>query len=199
MLFCASPTVRRRHALRLFVDLCSTGEWPVIWDNVLQFWAPTACAVFASNYWAQAIKIAKARCDESRRWWRFLAAVVVDELVQELQDVKFDEHCINGFWDTPLDSNLRNLGIKTALFVGVNTDQCVLHSLTDANFLGYRCILIEDCCATSSPDFCREATIWNVNRCFDFVTESAAILAALELQASAHAAAAVCEESAAST
>ena len=30
---------------------------------------------------------------------------------------------------------------------GVNTDQCVLHSLTDANFLGYGCVMVEDCCA----------------------------------------------------
>ena len=43
------------------------------------------------------------------------------------------------------------------LFAGVNTDQCVLHSLTDANFLGYGCVLVEDCCATTSPDFCTEA------------------------------------------
>ena len=36
----------------------------------------------------------------------------------------------SGFWDTPLDRILQNLGIKTVLFAGVNTDQCVLHSLT---------------------------------------------------------------------
>jgi biuret amidohydrolase len=107
------------------------------------------------------------------------AAAVVDELEQKPQDIKVDKHRISGFWDTPLDSILRNLGVKTALFAGVNTDQCVLHSLTDANFLGYGCILVEDCCATTSPDFCREATIWNVKRCFGFVAESAAIISGL--------------------
>jgi biuret amidohydrolase len=107
------------------------------------------------------------------------AAAVVDELEQEPQDIKVDKYRISGFWDTPLDSILRNLGIKTALFAGVNTDQCVLHSLTDANFLGYGCILVEDCCATTSPDFCREATIWNVRRCFGFVTDSDAITSGL--------------------
>jgi len=120
-----------------------------------------------------------ARVLEKDSW----AAAVVDELVQEAGDIKVDKYRISGFWDTPLDSILRNLGIKSILFAGVNTDQCVLHSLTDANFLGYGCLMVEDCCATTSPDFCTEATIWNVKKCFGFVTNSADILSALEQRA----------------
>ena len=107
------------------------------------------------------------------------AAAVVDELAPHEKDIKVDKYRISGFWDTPLDSILKNLGIRSILFAGVNTDQCVLHSLTDANFLGYGCILVEDCCATSSPDFCTEATVWNVKKCFGFVCNSSDILAAL--------------------
>ena len=107
------------------------------------------------------------------------AAAVVDELPQEPGDIKVDKYRISGFWDTPLDSILRNHGIRSILFAGVNTDQCVLHTLTDANFLGYGCILVEDCCGTTSPDFCTEATVWNVKKCFGFVTDTAAILHAL--------------------
>lgn len=108
------------------------------------------------------------------------AAAVVDELAPEKDDIKVDKYRISGFWDTPLDSILRNLGIRSILFAGVNTDQCVLHSLTDANFLGYGCIMVTDCCATTSPDFCTEASIWNVKKCFGFVTDSKAILKALD-------------------
>ena len=107
-------------------------------------------------------------------------AAVVDELVQKPEDIKVDKHRICGFWDTPLDSILRNLGTRTVLFSGVNTDQCVLHSLTDANFLGYGCVLVEDCCGTTSPDFCTEASVWNVKKCFGFVTDSGKILKALK-------------------
>src|SRR3546814_1009792 len=57
------------------------------------------------------------------------------------------------------------LDIRSILFAGVNTDQCVMCTLQDANFLGYGCILVEDCCATSSPDFCTQATVWNVKKC----------------------------------
>jgi nicotinamidase-related amidase len=107
------------------------------------------------------------------------AAAVVEELKPEPRDIRVDKYRISGFWDTPLDSILRNLGTKSILFAGVNTDQCVLHSLTDANFLGYGCILVDDCCATTSPDFCTEATIWNVKKCFGFVIGSDAIVTSL--------------------
>jgi nicotinamidase-related amidase len=113
-----------------------------------------------------------ARVLEKDSW----AAEVVDELKPQPADVRVDKYRISGFWDTPLDSILRNLGTRTILFAGCNTDQCVLHTLTDANFLGYGCIMLADCCATSSPEFCSEAAIWNVKKCFGFVCNSDAVL-----------------------
>jgi nicotinamidase-related amidase len=108
------------------------------------------------------------------------AAAVVDELSVAPGDIRIDKHRISGFWDTPLDSILRNLGARTILFAGVNTDQCVMCTLTDANFLGYGCVLLEDCCATTSPAFCTEATLWNVRKCFGFVTDSGEVLRGLQ-------------------
>ena len=104
------------------------------------------------------------------------AAAVVDELRVHPEDLRVDKYRISGFWDTPLDTILRNLQIRTVLFAGVNTDQCVLCTLTDANFLGYGCVLLEDCCATTSPAFCTEAAVWNVRKCFGFVTDSHELL-----------------------
>ncbi len=107
------------------------------------------------------------------------AAAVVDELEKKPGDINVDKHRISGFWDTPLDSILRNLGVRTVLFAGVNTDQCVLCSLQDANFLGYGCVLVEDCCATTSPDYCTQATLFNVKKCFGFVSHSEHLLSSL--------------------
>lgn len=104
------------------------------------------------------------------------AAAVVDELEQKTDDIKIDKYRMSGFWDTPLDSILRNLGKITLLFSGVNADQCVLTTLQDANFLGYDCILLRDCTATTSPEYCMQATLYNVNQCFGFVTDSERIL-----------------------
>ena len=86
---------------------------------------------------------------------------------------------MSGFWDTPLDSILRNLGVATVFFGGVNADQCVLATLMDANFLGYDTVLVEDCSATTSPAFCWDATLYNVRQCFGFSVTSAAMKKAL--------------------
>lgn len=107
------------------------------------------------------------------------AAAVVDELEQLPQDICVDKYRMSGFWDTPLDSILRNLGRTTLFFAGVNADQCVMATLQDANFLGYDCVLVQDCTATTSPEYCWQATIYNVKQCFGFVTDSQAILTTL--------------------
>ena len=107
------------------------------------------------------------------------AAAVVEELQQDKSDIRVDKYRMSGFWDTPLDSILRNLGKTTLFFAGVNADQCVMTTLQDANFLGYDCILLKDCTATTSPEFCMEATLYNVKQCFGFVSDSQALLDAL--------------------
>ena len=106
-------------------------------------------------------------------------AAIVDGLTPDPIDIHVDKYRMSGFWDTPLDSILRNLGKTTLLFAGVNADQCVMATLQDAHFHGYDCILIEDCTATTSPDYCFKATTYNVNQCFGFVTTSEAIAQAL--------------------
>ncbi|MGB5961600.1 MAG: cysteine hydrolase family protein [Coleofasciculaceae cyanobacterium] len=108
------------------------------------------------------------------------AAAVVDELEQQTQDICIDKYRMSAFWDTPLDSILRNLAKTTLFFVGVNIDQCVMATLQDANFLGYDCILLKDCAATTSPDYCLKATLYNVNQCFGFVTESTLLIESLQ-------------------
>jgi nicotinamidase-related amidase len=105
------------------------------------------------------------------------AAAIVDELVPEPSDIHVAKYRMSGFVDTPLDSILRNLDLTTLLFAGVNADQCVLATLMDANFHGYDTFLLEDCSATTSPDYCMQATVYNVRQCFGFVTRSTDILA----------------------
>ena len=107
------------------------------------------------------------------------AAAIVDELAVAPSDIHVAKYRMSGFQDTMLDSILRNLNVTTLLFAGVNADQCVLCTLQSANFLGYDCFLIEDCTATTSPDYCMAATMYNVRQCFGFVIGSEAIAAEL--------------------
>ncbi len=108
------------------------------------------------------------------------AAAVIDELTQDPKDICVDKYRMSGFWDTPLDSILKNLGKTTLFFAGVNADQCVMTTLQDANFLGYDCILVSDCTATTSPEYCWLATLYNVKQCFGFVANSYDILNAIK-------------------
>ncbi|GAA2466421.1 isochorismatase family cysteine hydrolase [Streptomyces macrosporus] len=105
-------------------------------------------------------------------------AAVVDGLEPLDGDVRVTKRRMSGFFDTPLDSVLRNLRVDTLLFTGVNADQCVLATLTDAACLGYDAVLLEDGVSTTSPEFCMRATLYNVERCFGFVSRGADIAAA---------------------
>jgi nicotinamidase-related amidase len=104
------------------------------------------------------------------------SAAIVDELTPVPGDIRVDKYRMSGFFDTPLDSVLRNLAVTTVLFAGVNVDQCVLATLTDAACLGYDVVLLEDCAATTSPRYCHDATVYNVAQCFGFVTTSTALI-----------------------
>jgi ureidoacrylate peracid hydrolase len=106
-------------------------------------------------------------------------AAIVDGLEAAPGDVRVDKYRMSGFFDTELDGVLRNLGVTTLLFAGVNLDQCVMATLTDAACLGYDCVLLEDCAATTSPSYCRDATIYNVRQCFGFVSSGADLVAGL--------------------
>lgn len=106
-------------------------------------------------------------------------AAIIDTLQVAAGDIRINKHRISGFWDTPLDTTLRNLQARTLLFAGVNSDHCVLGTLMDANFLGYDTVMLEDCVATSSPDFCHQAAIHNVRFCFGFTATSADVLAGI--------------------
>ncbi len=107
------------------------------------------------------------------------SAGIVDELTPPVTDIHIAKHRMSGFWDTPLDSICRNLRLDTLLFAGVNLDQCVLHTLADASFLGYDTILVEDCAATTNPDFCRDATLLNIRQIFGFHLTSTALIEGL--------------------
>lgn len=106
-------------------------------------------------------------------------AAIIEGLQVDPGDIHVDKYRMSGFWDTPLDSILRNMNIHTVLFAGVNLDQCVMATLQDAVNSGYDAILLEDCSTTNSPDFCIDATIHNIKQCYGFVTDSANLLSAI--------------------
>ena len=106
-------------------------------------------------------------------------AATVDQLTVDPADILVHKHRLSGFWDNEFDSILRKRGITTLLFAGVNTDRCVFSTLQDANFLGYDCVLIEDACATVSPQFVTDAVLYLVRLLHGVVATSDAIYSAI--------------------
>lgn len=104
---------------------------------------------------------------------------VVRELAVDPADATVFKHRLSGFWDNELDSLLRQQGITTLLFAGVNTDRCVFSSLQDAAFLGYDCVLLKDACATSSPAYVTRAVHFLVEKLHGFVGSAEALVPAL--------------------
>lgn len=106
-------------------------------------------------------------------------AQIVDELNPGDRDIHVTKHRFSGFWDTELDSILRNMGVSTLFLAGVNADQCVMTTLEDASFLGYDVLMLRDCVATTSPDYCMQATEYNVKLLFGFMSTSRALISGL--------------------
>jgi nicotinamidase-related amidase len=57
---------------------------------------------------------------------------------------------------------LKARGIRTLIFAGCNTDQCVAASLTDAVWKNWDCLLLSDGTATTSPKFAQEMVEFNM-------------------------------------
>lgn len=106
------------------------------------------------------------------------SAGLVDGLTAEPTDIAVAKYRMSGFWDTPLDTILRNLRVDTLLFAGVNADQCVLATLIDAACIGYDVVMLTDAVATTSPAYCLDATVYNVRQCFGFTALVADLAAA---------------------
>ena len=106
-------------------------------------------------------------------------AQVVDELPVAADDITVFKHRLSGFYDNELDSLLRQQGVKTLLFAGINTDRCVFSSLQDAGFLGYDCILLEDACATPSPAYVSRAILFLVEKLHGFVASAQSLTVSL--------------------
>ena len=73
---------------------------------------------------------------------------VIEELKPEGNDLVVNKTSYGGFNSTGLDSILRHLDVENLVITGVGTDICVETTARDAADRGYKCILVEDACAT---------------------------------------------------
>ncbi|WP_083715096.1 cysteine hydrolase family protein [Bradyrhizobium brasilense] len=78
---------------------------------------------------------------------------VIPELGAVDSDIVVEHSRMSVFHGSDLQSILIGHGIDTVAFTGVATNVAVDHSVRDAAQLGYRTLLIEDCCCSSEPSY----------------------------------------------
>ena len=97
-------------------------------------------------------------------------------------DVLVHKNRNSGLWndDSDLNKYLRQEDIRTLLFTGMNTDQCVMGNLLDAQARGFDTIFLKDGCATNSPEYAKESAEYNCRRPLGFLSSCRALARAVE-------------------
>ncbi len=78
----------------------------------------------------------------------------------------------SGFVGTNLEQILKTYNIKYLMFTGIATNVCLESTLRDAFFREYWPIVISDATNNAGPPFTQQATLWNVEALFGWVTTS---------------------------
>jgi ureidoacrylate peracid hydrolase len=105
---------------------------------------------------------------------------IIDDLKPQPGDYVIERPRQSGFSGTNLDNYLRSRAIRTLIFTGIASNICVESTIRDAYFLEYFPILVSDCTWQAGPRFVHDATLFNVETFFGWVTTSVEYNAALQ-------------------
>jgi len=108
---------------------------------------------------------------------------IVDALAPAPGDHVVRKTRYSGFCRTDLEGHLLAHNIRYLLFTGIATNVCVESTARDAFFGEFWPILVEDAMNHAGPDFNRQATLWNFEHVFGWVTRADHVLAALQSHA----------------
>jgi ureidoacrylate peracid hydrolase len=95
---------------------------------------------------------------------------LVDALKPQPGDLVLPKPRYSGFFNSQLDSQLRARGIRNIVLVGIATNVCVESTLRDGFFLEYFGIMLEDATHQAGPDFLQQASVYNVEKFFGWVS-----------------------------
>jgi ureidoacrylate peracid hydrolase len=98
---------------------------------------------------------------------------LVDRLQPQPGDIVIEKPRYSAFYNTSLDSVLRARGIRNLAFCGIATNVCVESTLRDGFFLEYFGVLLEDATHQAGPAFLQEASVYNIEKFFGWVSNTA--------------------------
>lgn len=128
------------------------------------------------NWWkSNALKTMRARPELdgkllAKGTWDY---ALVDALQPQPGDIVIEKPRYSAFYNTPLDSMLRARGVRTLAFCGIATNVCVESTLRDGFFLEYFGVLLEDATHQAGPAYLQEASVYNVETFFGWVSNTA--------------------------
>ena len=98
---------------------------------------------------------------------------LVDRLKPQPGDIVIEKPRYSAFYNTALDSMLRARGVRNLAFCGIATNVCVESTLRDGYHREYFGVLIEDATHQAGPPMLQEATVYNVEKFFGWVANTA--------------------------
>jgi len=81
-----------------------------------------------------------------------MEAQIIEELAPAEDEIVLSKTCGSVFNGTMIDYILRNIGIQNLVVAGVVTSGCVENTVRDAADRSYSVIVVEDACATWTPE-----------------------------------------------
>lgn len=107
-------------------------------------------------------------------------AQIVEELTPQDDDIIVEKQKYSAFYGTNLDIILRTSNIRYIAFTGVATNICVEATLRDAYYRDYFPILISDACSNAGPPLTQDATIYNIQFVYGWVTTAKNFIGSLK-------------------
>ena len=105
---------------------------------------------------------------------------LVAELPPQPGDIVVAKPRYSAFFNTNLDSLLRARGIRSLVFTGIATNVCVESTLRDSFFLEYFSVVLHDATHHAGPDFIQQASLYNIEKFFGWVSSTDEFRAALQ-------------------
>jgi ureidoacrylate peracid hydrolase len=109
---------------------------------------------------------------------------ILPELRPEAADVVLYKHRFSGFYETELNTVLKQRGLKSLIVTGCTTSVCVESTVRDAMFRDYSCVVLSDCTAerigSDLPRTNHEATLLTIQELFGWVSTSNDFLSAID-------------------
>ena len=100
---------------------------------------------------------------------------ILDEIKPQPGELVINKTTLGAFNSTNLDDILRSRALTDLVFAGVATNMCIETTARDAADKGFNCVLVEDACAASKPEY-HEASLATFQRLFGRVLSSRQVI-----------------------